>query len=78
MELNVTRRTKVQVVMLEARVSTTDSNLEVARWEVTGALRDMGYLVDPGGFWRGDSNGVFYLRLKLRRESACDPVSSVV
>ncbi len=78
MELDVTRRTKVQVVMNEARVSTTDSNLEVARWEATGALRDLGYTVDPGGFWRGDSGGIFYLRLKLRRESARDSVGGLV
>lgn len=78
MEFEVSRRTRVQVVMLEAKVATTDSRLELARGEVTAALKGMGYEVDPGGFWRGDSGGIFYLRLKLRRESARDSVGGLV
>jgi len=67
MVIQLNRRTRINIVLTEANVVSTEPNLEKTIEEVISYLEGMGHTIRNVGFWRSESNGVFTTRLTLCR-----------
>ena len=78
METQLTRRTRINIVLREARVSTSEPNLEGTMASVLSYLESLGYTTRQPAFWKSEANGIFIVELKLHPLKSPDCVSEPV